>query len=294
MTENNKFPLDVKNGGLAFTAMIFLYVLISFLGQAVCAAIFSVGSTAYIAISSCFSAVALLIVTLFTAFKTDCGGFIKVTKVKKFKPQYVGLSFALSLGMFFGLGFVNDAIVKLFTSFGANIGGITLPLDGIGHLILFSVTFALIPAICEELFFRGVLNSSTDGVKPVFAAIAISLCFALYHCSLAQLLYQLIYGVGLFLLVKASGSVIPAIISHFINNFAVILLEYLKISVNLYNPYFIVGGLIVLIGFFCATIMAVRKTGEYNQKIIDFYLPCGIFGIIVCVVTAICSLFMGA
>jgi membrane protease YdiL (CAAX protease family) len=291
MNKQNQRLLDQKNGGLVFSVMMFFYVLINFIGQLICGLVFKAGSLLYMAVASTFSVISLFIAT--ALFMDKSKGVLYSVRIQKFNYKYLLYAVLLSAGMFFGLGFINDTVVNLFNSWGLKVGGISLPFDGIGTLILFSVTFAVLPAIFEEVFFRGVLFNATSECKSLFALIAVSLCFALYHCSVAQFFYQFIYGAGLYLLVKASGSIIPAVISHFLNNFLVILLEYFAVPINLYYIPFIILGLLTLAVYLFLTIKDIKTKGQNdsNQKTLNFYFPYGIFGIAVCLVLAISSLF---
>jgi sodium transport system permease protein len=81
------------------------------------------------------------------------------------------------------------------------------------------------PAICEELLFRGaILTGLRRGLGPWGAAIACGLLFGLFHLSPVKILPTAILGVILSWLVIASGSIVPAMIFHFLNNAAAVVL----------------------------------------------------------------------
>jgi len=85
---------------------------------------------------------------------------------------------------------------------------------------------AVSPAICEELLFRGaILSGLRSGLRSRWsAAICCGLLFGLFHLQLVQMLPAALLGVMLSWLVIASGSIIPAMIFHFLNNAAAVLL----------------------------------------------------------------------
>jgi membrane protease YdiL (CAAX protease family) len=88
------------------------------------------------------------------------------------------------------------------------------------------VTFAVVPAVCEELVFRGVLARSLGRLlKPFAAAILSGLVFALYHLSLAQALPTLTFGFALGLLALRADSIGPSVVAHALNNAIVTLLS---------------------------------------------------------------------
>lgn len=79
--------------------------------------------------------------------------------------------------------------------------------------------FALVPAICEEILFRGVLARALGRQLSIAAAAAISgAVFATYHLSLVQALPTLTLGFMLAVIAIRADSVLPAMVAHAINN----------------------------------------------------------------------------
>jgi membrane protease YdiL (CAAX protease family) len=79
--------------------------------------------------------------------------------------------------------------------------------------------FALVPALCEEIVFRGVLARALGRPLPIAWAAAISsVVFAAYHLSLVQALPTLTLGFVLAVLAIRADSVLPAMLAHAINN----------------------------------------------------------------------------
>lgn len=90
------------------------------------------------------------------------------------------------------------------------------PLD----YVLLLGAFAAVPAICEELLFRGFLQAGLVrllGSAPKGIA-ASSLVFAAFHLDPWRFPGILILGLFLGFLVHRSGSLIPAILAHALNN----------------------------------------------------------------------------
>lgn len=80
-------------------------------------------------------------------------------------------------------------------------------------------TFALVPALCEEILFRGVLARALGRQLRLVAAAAISaVVFAVYHHSLVQGLPTLTLGFVLAVIAIRADSVAPTIVAHAINN----------------------------------------------------------------------------
>jgi len=83
---------------------------------------------------------------------------------------------------------------------------------------------AVIPAFCEEIFFRGLLQTSLSQFSKWTMILVPSILFGLFHSQIAFLIPQILIGVYLAILTYYSGSIIPAMIVHFLNNFKAILM----------------------------------------------------------------------
>ncbi len=295
MDKNQTFTINQKSSGKYFTLMIMLYVLITFVGQIILGAI-KVEGVVYYAISSTFSLLSLVAVIIY-ALKDNKENSPALLSISKFSIKYIILAIMLFLGMFLGFGFVNSAFVNLLNYLGVSINGASVPLNNTFELILFIVLLAVLPAVIEELFFRGIILSLLKDLSIIPLAITIGLCFSLYHCSFTQLVYQFIYGFSLTLLALSAKSVIPSIITHLLNNLTVILLEYFNVYIDLFNPITILLGLVFLALFFVFIIKDIIKEQSDNNKkekqgLKGFYLYAS-FGIIICAVLLISSLFGG-
>ncbi len=253
--------------GAAFSMAIALYVILSFVGQLIADAAFGAGSTAYVAVCSVFSVLSLFVTAVFFCKKKK-RNFIRTCGFSGFDAVYILPAIMLSAGMFLGFGFVNTLIGEALAGAGLNIPQTDIPLEGVFELILFSVLLALLPAVVEEGFFRGIMLSGLKNGRCVGTVFAIGAVFALYHASAVQLCYQFIYGCALTLLALKSGSAIPAAVAHFLNNFTVILLTYLDIAVDLFNPILISVGVMLAAGAIVFTVFYGRKkavkTSEKN------------------------------
>jgi sodium transport system permease protein len=84
---------------------------------------------------------------------------------------------------------------------------------------MYLLAFVFLPAVCEELAFRGWILSGLRRRFPVWTAILISsLLFAFYHLNAFQALPTFILGVVLGMLAVRSGSVFPGMLFHLLYN----------------------------------------------------------------------------
>lgn len=103
-----------------------------------------------------------------------------------------------------------------------------LNFSGFGQFSLAMVTMALIPAIGEELFFRGILQRIIQKqLKRNHAGIWITaLIFGLIHFQISLLLPRLILGAFIGYIFWWSGQLWYAIAAHFINNSLALTISY--------------------------------------------------------------------
>ena len=104
-----------------------------------------------------------------------------------------------------------------------------VPLNNFGQFLLVSLLLAVMPAICEELVFRGIIyNGFRRRYNVKISVIFSALLFALIHFSIYKTFYQLILGVVLALLVYYTGTIFYSMVFHFVNNFTIILVNYIS------------------------------------------------------------------
>ncbi|HWB62649.1 MAG TPA: CPBP family intramembrane glutamic endopeptidase [Chitinophagales bacterium] len=103
------------------------------------------------------------------------------------------------------------------------------------RFIWVSVVFAVIPAVCEEIFFRGLLLGGflRAGISPVVSIIVTGLIFSLTHWEYQNTLA--IWALGAFLgyAYYISGSLWLSVALHFTNNFMQVLFKYLYATGNI-------------------------------------------------------------
>ena len=90
---------------------------------------------------------------------------------------------------------------------------------------------ALLPAICEEMMFRGYIFAAVrEKYRPVVAMIFVAVCFGLYHMSISRLFVTGLLGFGLCMSTYYTKSIFPGMLMHFINNsYSVIAYYYPKV-----------------------------------------------------------------
>src|SRR4029077_13310369 len=91
--------------------------------------------------------------------------------------------------------------------------------EGGAKLLLSVMAYALFPALCEEIAFRGlILCGLHQGFRPRNAVMLSSFFFALFHLNVFLFAPTFLFGVVLGLLTVRSKSLLPAILFHFLHN----------------------------------------------------------------------------
>jgi membrane protease YdiL (CAAX protease family) len=107
-------------------------------------------------------------------------------------------------------------------------------------LLLVVMTVAVMPPICEEILFRGVLVRGLATRFVPLASIAISaIAFSAFHLSFVRAVPTLMLGLVYGYIALRSRSVIPTIIAHALNNLAPLLIErgHLSFLTRLFNTH---------------------------------------------------------
>lgn len=101
-----------------------------------------------------------------------------------------------------------------------NLAPDALPVpESIPVAMLYILALTVVPAVMEEVFFRGaLLTGLLDGSRRVTAFLLTSVTFALMHGSLANLPSLLLLSGGMTLLMLWSGNIAAPIVTHLVYN----------------------------------------------------------------------------
>ncbi len=89
------------------------------------------------------------------------------------------------------------------------------------------VVFAITPALCEELFFRGYIQQNyASSISSGYAVVLTGFIFAFFHLSAANLLPLALLGWYIGYIYSAAGNLAIPVVVHFANNMAALLLLF--------------------------------------------------------------------
>ncbi|MBE6148451.1 MAG: CPBP family intramembrane metalloprotease [Firmicutes bacterium] len=155
--------------------------------------------------------------------------FKKSFKFNKFHFSKFFHSFMLYVGIYILANLVINIIGRLFPSIVTDYSLIESFLN-FDNLVLAILVTALLPAIAEEILFRGVIFNSFNKKYGAMVAILVSaLIFGVYHMNWLQGLFAFILGLSLAYVYLKSGSLFVPIILHFINNLIAVLVNHYEV-----------------------------------------------------------------
>ena len=153
----------------------------------------------------------------------------KSGQLMSFKKVEKGLFVPLVL-MALGIGFLGNFATsyldQIMSAFGQPAQGIEMemPKNVFGE-IAFTMAIVVFAPLVEEFAFRGVVLGSLRRFGDGFAIFVSAALFGLIHGNLVQIPFAFIGGLIMGYITVASGSIWPAIIVHFINNSASVLVS---------------------------------------------------------------------
>ena len=126
----------------------------------------------------------------------------------------------------------STAIASVFASVGLlPVSPDFTPPVGVFSFTLFFLSNAVLPAVVEELVFRGAIMQSLRRFGDSFALLISSLLFGIVHGNLVQAPMAFLSGMAIGYFVLHTGSLRTGMLIHFVNNAASVLLT--AIAVNL-------------------------------------------------------------
>jgi uncharacterized protein len=131
---------------------------------------------------------------------------------------------------------------------------------------------AMVPAVCEEILYRGFALNLLRRTKAAWTAILITgIIFGFYHLRLSQVIPLATIGIFLGWITVKSGSLIPAMVAHFVNNaFSVLIVKFmpdspLAESAPEMPPLWLALGSIVLVYVVLYFIKRQTNSGEASD-----------------------------
>ncbi|MBQ9106368.1 MAG: CPBP family intramembrane metalloprotease [Clostridia bacterium] len=224
----------------AFVAMQFVFSFIlafveEMLGESTVNDLYAAdGGSVYDGITYVFFSPLVFVVTAIVFFAILR---IKPSKVVDFSmPRKAGLYFGstfLCLGVVFPAMIITSVINTVLNSLGLvpTVGDEVIPQTWQG-IALYILSTAFIPALCEEIFCRGLVLGSLRKYGDRPAIIVSTVVFSLMHANFVQIPYTFIFGFAMGYVTVKSESIWPAVTAHFVNNLMSCVLSLVTVGMS--------------------------------------------------------------
>ena len=169
---------------------------------------------------------------------------------------------------FFALYPIVNSFDFLVSNFGFKLNEPTFKLS-LGNYFICLIPMVILPAICEELLFRGLIFKGLKQHGKAFALITTSVMFALYHMSLQQTIYPLLFGLVLTLVMFKENNILYCMIMHLVNNLLALTMMFLDVSLFVNKLWYYILAIILLLTFVILLIYFIKKQKnvENTEKI---------------------------
>ena len=162
------------------------------------------------------------------SFMVPVAFFVRFSKGKRREPMRLSLKLTPdtpflifgSIGIILAAAFVNSLAMQPLLPPDFDYSEITLPTDYSENykVVVQLILTALVPGVCEEFLFRGMVLSSLMPYGKTGAIVVSSLFFGLMHQNPFQMFYATVAGVVLALLYIYTGSIWCSTLVHVCNN----------------------------------------------------------------------------
>jgi len=142
--------------------------------------------------------------------------------------------------------------------------------------LLVIIVVSIVPAICEEVMFRGFIQKSFEfKFKPIWAAVITAIFFGLYHFNPYGLIPLIALGLYFGYAAYMSNSIFVPMSLHFINNFMAVIFYFIfgnddvinssiNKNFNLSSSLMIFAGLLIL---FFGVIFFIKRYYVQTKKL---------------------------
>lgn len=227
------------------------------------------GLSMFQGIISQFFAVLIIPILFILIFKKDMKATLRLKK--SINTFQILLLLIASAGVFLGAQQLNAYVIEGLSSFmGEPSQTLGLPeATNLSQLIFELIIVAMLPAICEEIFFRGFVMRAFERYSPAGAVILSSIAFAVMHGNLQQVFYAFIIGLILGTVVMVSDSLLAGTVIHFAMNALSVIITYPPVMI--YYIDFVYNNTLayMLVSFIVLPLIAIFSISafiKYSRK----------------------------
>lgn len=243
--------------------LFFLILLVFLMPLTMLCSIFLIEALGSYIISVSFLYEICLFILMYTFLKMNRLSFAEVISIRKTTRKNLLLSVCAGLSVTsLGLLWVRLCLKLDLFSRQANEPGMDI------YTTVFATVF-LAPVI-EELLFRGVLWSILQENKgTVTAVIVTTVYFVFLHLTLNNVFSAILIGICGSMFILFTGSIIPSIVIHLLNNLLVTILGYsdiMHLQIEKLDSILTISSLLILLVIFAILLALVMFYGFFVNK----------------------------
>ncbi len=183
--------------------------------------------------------------------------------------KYVGICVAIGVATMFLLSGSLNYFQLLVDKLGFKSPTVGFELNTVPSYLISLVALAVIPAVCEEMVFRGVLVNALKHKGKVFAVVLSSVMFSIFHFSPSQLIYPICFGLILAIVYLRTNNILFPMLLHFINNALSLSIQYFSNGSGgefVHSMSTLIFALITLAGWIVIMMYMFKEFLHHNQK----------------------------
>ena len=187
--------------------------------------------------------------------------FVSKPSVKK-----IFIYILLAILSFFMLYPIVNCFDSWLVSIGVSLNTIPYELNTANYFISL-LSLVIFPAISEELLFRGIIFKGLKRYGKIFSITISSLMFTIFHLSISQTIYPLLFGLMLGVIMYYEDNILYCITAHMTNNFLSLTLSYFNVSLSYNHWSYILIAFILLIVFVTIVLYFTIRKAKSSEKI---------------------------
>lgn len=231
------------------------------------------------------------------------GGMFLIFTLQKPKPHIFKkptllkclLYATASVATFFMLNPIISCISNWLATAGLTPPQTTFDLT-IANYFIALIFLVVLPATVEELLFRGLIFSNMSKQGKTFATITTTLLFSLFHTSIFQTMYPILFGMLLCVIMLREENIYYCMIAHAVNNFLALTSMFFGWNLFSNSMWFIILSFVLAIIYLCAIIyifiITKQRIVTNKQRLTNKDILFLVLTFVILIIIWICSSFL--
>lgn len=186
--------------------------------------------------------------------------------ISKPKTKKIFLYILLAIISFLALYPIVTCFDSWLVSVGISLNTIPYELNTANYFISI-LSLVILPAISEELLFRGIIFKGLKRYGKVFSITISSLMFMIFHLSISQTIYPMMFGLMLGVIMYYEDNILYCITAHMTNNFLSLTLSYFNVSLSYNHWSYILIAVILMLVFITVILYFTIKNSKKVEKV---------------------------